>query len=105
LNPGARYIYELDAHLDRFHRSAAKAKITPPFDRATIREILVQTVAAGKCQNGILRFWMSVGRGDFELSSKGCTKASLYACLLEEDILVNGAPDGVKVRSCTFRTS
>ncbi|KAG0560628.1 hypothetical protein M758_9G000800 [Ceratodon purpureus] len=91
------HLYELDAHLDRFLRSAAKAKITPPFDRATIREILVQTAAAGKCQSGILRYWMSVGRGNFDLSAKDCTEASLYACLVEENVLENGAPDGVKV--------
>lgn len=95
------YIYELDAHLDRFLRSAAKAKITPPFDRATMRDILVQTVAAGKCQNGILRYWMSAGRGNFDLSSKDCTKASLYACLLEEDIIELAAPAGVKVITST----
>lgn len=95
------HLYELDAHLDRFLRSAAKAKITPPFDRATIREILVQTVAAGKCQNGILRYWMSVGRGDFDLSAKNCTEALLYASLVEENVLEEGAPDGVKLITTT----
>ena len=59
----------------------------------------MQTVAAGKCQNGLLRYWLSVGRGDFELSTKMCTEALLYACLVEEDVVDEGASDGVKVCS------
>lgn len=62
----------------------------------------MQTVAAGKCQNGILRYWMSVGRGDFDLSAKNCTEALLYASLVEENVLEEGAPDGVKVHSPLF---
>ncbi|XP_073396960.1 D-amino-acid transaminase, chloroplastic isoform X2 [Physcomitrium patens] len=95
------YLYELDAHLDRFLSSATKAKITPPFDRATIREILLQTVSAGKCQHGILRFWMSVGRGNFELSAKNCLESSLFACLVEENFIDDEPLDGLKVITST----
>lgn len=80
-----RNLYELDTHLNRFLDSAAKAKITPPFNRATIREILIQTVAAAHCKDGTLRFWLSAGRGDFDLSTKNCTEASLYACFMERN--------------------
>lgn len=83
-----RNLYELDTHLDRFLDSAAKAKILPPFNRAMIREILMQTVAAGSCKDGTLRFWLSAGRGNFELSTKNC-EASLYACLLERSPIQN----------------
>ncbi|KAL0394065.1 UNVERIFIED_CONTAM: D-amino-acid transaminase, chloroplastic [Sesamum latifolium] len=34
------YLYELDQHIDRFLRSAAMAKIKPPFDRESIRSII-----------------------------------------------------------------
>ncbi|KAK9907853.1 hypothetical protein M0R45_000040 [Rubus argutus] len=34
------YLYELDVHLNRFLRSASKARITSPFDRSTLRSIL-----------------------------------------------------------------
>ncbi|KAL1315055.1 hypothetical protein AAHE18_16G231900 [Arachis hypogaea] len=37
------YLYELDQHLDRFLRSASMSKIDPPFDRESIRRILIQT--------------------------------------------------------------
>ena len=84
-NQFCRHLYELDAHLDRFLRSAAKAKITPPFDRATIRDILIQTVAAGECKSGILRYWLSVGRGGFKISPLECDKSLMYAVLVEEN--------------------
>ncbi|XP_002982973.2 D-amino-acid transaminase, chloroplastic [Selaginella moellendorffii] len=76
------YLYELDAHLDRFHKSAAAAKIQPPFDRATMREILIQTVASSGCKLGSLRYWLSAGPGGFGLSSSECTMSTLYAVVL-----------------------
>ncbi|PRQ24911.1 putative D-amino-acid transaminase, Aminodeoxychorismate lyase [Rosa chinensis] len=33
------YLYELDVHLNRFLRSASKARIPSPFDRSTLRSI------------------------------------------------------------------
>jgi len=90
-----RNLYELDTHLNRLLDSAAKAKITPPFNRATIREILIQTVAAGRCKDGTLRFWLSAGRGDFELSTKNCKEASLFACLMEKSPIDYGGNEPI----------
>ncbi|KAJ1403464.1 Aminotransferase-like, PLP-dependent enzyme [Sesbania bispinosa] len=53
------YLYELDVHLDRFLRSASKAKIPSPFPRSTLRSILIQLTAASKCKKGTLRYWLS----------------------------------------------
>jgi hypothetical protein len=36
----------LDRHLDRFLRSMASARVAPPFDRATLRAIILRTAAA-----------------------------------------------------------
>ena len=91
------FLYELDAHLDRLLRSAAKSKITSPFDRATLRHILIQTVAASKCKRGSLRYWLSAGLGGFGLSSKECFKSTFYAMVT--DVTYKG-PEGVKVRQC-----
>ncbi|XP_020585746.1 D-amino-acid transaminase, chloroplastic isoform X1 [Phalaenopsis equestris] len=77
------YLYELDQHLDRFLRSAAMAKINLPFDRSQIRNILIQTVSASKCTEGALRYWLSVGPGDFYLSPSGCLQSALYAVAYE----------------------
>ncbi|KAH7436617.1 hypothetical protein KP509_05G028100 [Ceratopteris richardii] len=72
-------LYELDAHLDRLLRSASMAKITSPFSRKELREILVRTVAVSKNRNGFLRYWLSAGPGGFALSSRECPIASFYA--------------------------
>ncbi|XP_027082878.1 D-amino-acid transaminase, chloroplastic-like isoform X1 [Coffea arabica] len=77
------YLYELDQHLDRFIRSATTAKIKLPFDRDSIRRILIQTVSASKCRKGSLRYWLSAGPGDFQLSSSGCHQSALYAIVIQ----------------------
>ncbi|CAM6016253.1 unnamed protein product [Sphagnum balticum] len=91
------YLYELDAHLDRFLRSAAKAKITPPVNQAAMREILLQTVAAAHCRDGFLRYWLSCGRGGFELSTKECDQATFYAIVLNENHVNDKVDCGVEV--------
>lgn len=77
------HLYELDQHLDRIIRSATMAKIDLPFDRESIRRILIQTVSASKCRSGTLRYWLSAGPGDFQLSPSGCCKSSLYAIVIQ----------------------
>ncbi|CAL0323095.1 unnamed protein product [Lupinus luteus] len=78
------YLYELDQHLDRFLRSSSLSKIDPPFDRGSIRRILIQTVSASKCRKGSLRYWLSAGPGDFQLSPSGCHQSSLYAIVIPD---------------------
>lgn len=90
-----RYLYELDVHLDRFLRSASKAKITSPFSQSALRSILVQLTAASKCKKGTLRFWLSAGPGDFLLSSAGCPTSAFYAVVIDDDF--SQCKDGVKV--------
>lgn len=60
------------------------AKIKLPFDGETIRRILIQTVSASKCRQGSLRYWLSAGPGDFQLSPAGCCQSSLYAIVIQD---------------------
>ncbi|KAL6501964.1 hypothetical protein OROGR_027097 [Orobanche gracilis] len=78
------HLYELDQHLDRFLRSAAMAKIKLPFNRESIRTILITTVSASKCREGSLRYWLSAGSGDFLLSPSSYHRSSLYAVVMRE---------------------
>ncbi|XP_022143164.1 D-amino-acid transaminase, chloroplastic [Momordica charantia] len=91
------YLYELDQHLDRILRSASMAKINlpVPYDRETIKRILIRTVSASKCRNGSLRYWLSAGPGDFQLSSSGCYEPSLYAVVIQGK--PPSHPKGIKV--------
>ncbi|KAG8657312.1 hypothetical protein MANES_03G061400v8 [Manihot esculenta] len=88
-------LYELDQHLDRILRAASKAKISLPFDRESIRRILIQTVSASKCQKGLLRYWLSAGPGDFQLSSSGCHQPALYAIVIQDQSPLDSK--GIKV--------
>ncbi|XVF35471.1 hypothetical protein REPUB_Repub18cG0148700 [Reevesia pubescens] len=89
------YLYELDQHVDRIIRSASMAKLVLPFDRETIRRILVQTVSVSKCIKGSLRYWISAGPGDFQLSPSGCHQPALYAIVIEDQSLFDSK--GIKV--------
>jgi len=75
-------LYELDPHLDRFLRSAARARIASPFPRDTLRRILIQTTAASGCRRGSIRYWLSNGPGDFLLSPRGCPSPAFYAVVI-----------------------
>jgi 4-amino-4-deoxychorismate lyase len=61
-------IYDLEAHLDRFQRSAEHSKLALPCPRERMREIIVQTVAASNQRDGAIRYWISSGPGSLELS-------------------------------------
>lgn len=89
------YLYELDQHLDRFVRSASMAKISLPFDRETMRSILIQTVSASKCRNGSLRYWLSAGHGDFLLSPSGCAEPAFYVIVIQSS--ASSDHKGIKV--------
>jgi 4-amino-4-deoxychorismate lyase len=61
-------IYDLEAHLDRFVRSAEHAKLRLPASRQEMREIIVRTTAASGHRDGAIRYWLSSGPGSLELS-------------------------------------
>lgn len=60
------------------------AKIELPYDRERIRRILIQTVSASKCRKGSLRYWLSAGPGDFQLSPSGCHQPAFYAVVIQD---------------------
>ncbi|XP_042503185.1 D-amino-acid transaminase, chloroplastic-like isoform X2 [Macadamia integrifolia] len=89
------YLYELDTHLDRFLRSASKAKISSPFPQSSLRSILLQLAAVSQCKKGSLRYWLSAGPGNFLLSPAGCPTSAFYAVVIEDNY--SQCKEGVKV--------
>jgi 4-amino-4-deoxychorismate lyase len=61
-------IYDLEAHLDRFVRSAERSKLRLPGAREEMRDIIVKTTAASGRRDGSIRYWLSSGPGSLELS-------------------------------------
>jgi 4-amino-4-deoxychorismate lyase len=61
-------IYDLEAHLDRFLRSAGLSRLTLPCPREEMREIIVRTAAASGRREGSIRYWISAGPGSLGLA-------------------------------------
>src|SRR3990170_1019486 len=61
-------IYDLDAHLDRFLKSAERSKLRIWGSREEMRDIIVKTTAASGRRDGSIRYWLSSGPGSLELT-------------------------------------
>jgi 4-amino-4-deoxychorismate lyase len=61
-------IYDLEAHLDRFLRSAGNSKLKLPGTRQEMRDIIVRTTAASGKRDGSIRYWISSGPGSLGLA-------------------------------------
>ena len=60
-------IYDLEAHLDRFIRSATTSRLTLPCTREEMRDVIVRTAAASGKRDGSIRYWISSGPGSLGL--------------------------------------
>ncbi len=60
-------IYDLEAHLDRFIRSARNSRLQLP-TRDEVRDIIVRTTAASGRRGGSIRYWASAGPGSLGLT-------------------------------------
>lgn len=61
-------IYDLEAHLDRFQRSADHSMLRMPASRDEMRAIIIATVAASGTRDGAIRYWASSGPGSLDLA-------------------------------------
>jgi 4-amino-4-deoxychorismate lyase len=61
-------IYDLDAHLDRFLKSAERSKLKLPGSRDQMRDIIIRTTAASGRRDGSIRYWLSSGPGNLDLT-------------------------------------
>ena len=61
-------LYDLEAHLDRFLRSAERSKLKLPGTRESMRDIIIATTAASGHRDGSIRYWLSSGPGSLELT-------------------------------------
>ena len=91
-------LYQLDPHLDRLLRSADLARITLPFPRGKLRQIILDTAAAGRKQEGSVRYWLSAGPGGFALGPAECVGSSFYVIVFKQEFYPESYyTEGVKV--------
>jgi 4-amino-4-deoxychorismate lyase len=74
-------MYQLEAHLSRFERSASMARIPLPFPRSQLRDIILETGGASGQRNAAVRYWASVGPGGFGLAPSECVGSSFHVMI------------------------
>jgi 4-amino-4-deoxychorismate lyase len=78
-------LYQLDPHLDRLLRSAESARISLPFPREQLRQIILDTAAASARRDASVRYWLSAGPGGFGLGPVECIGSSFYVVIFKQD--------------------
>ena len=71
-------IYCLNEHLDRLFFSAQRIALIPPFDRATIRARLLDTIHTANRPSHLVRVILSRGTGSMGINPYDCPTAHLY---------------------------
>jgi 4-amino-4-deoxychorismate lyase len=74
-------IYDLEAHLDRFARSAASSKLKFRFGRQDMRDIIIRTTAASGKRDGSIRYWASSGPGSLGLAPAGGAEPAFFVMI------------------------
>ena len=96
-------IYDLEAHLDRFIRSAGHSNLRLPGTRDEMRDIIVRTTAVSGKRDGAIRYWLSSGPGSLELSPAAGAEPGffvmIFAGLSYPDRWYS---DGLRVMTTTF---
>src|SRR6266496_5795403 len=91
-------LYQLDPHLDRLLRSAELARISLPFPREQLRQIILDTAAASGKRDGSVRYWLSAGPGGFALGPAECIGSSFYVIVFKQEFYPQSYyTEGVKV--------
>jgi len=91
-------LYQLDPHLDRLLRSAESARISLPFSRAELRQIILDTAAASRQREGSVRYWLSAGPGGYALGPAECVGSSFYVIVFKQEFYPQSYySEGVKV--------
>ena len=96
-------IYDLEAHLDRFVRSAEHSKLALGRTRAEMRDIVVSTTAASGCRDGAIRYWLSSGPGSLELSPAAGSQPGFFVMVFAGlSYPARWYTEGLRVMTTTF---
>ena len=96
-------IYDLDAHLDRFVRSAERSRLQLPGTRAEMRDIIIQTTATSGRRDGSIRYWLSSGPGSLELTpAKGAEPGFFVMIFGGLSYPERWYTDGLRVMTTTY---
>jgi 4-amino-4-deoxychorismate lyase len=96
-------IYDLDAHLDRFLKSAERSKLKLPGSRAEMRDIIIRTAAASGRRDGAIRYWLSSGTGSLDLTPVAGADPGFFVMIFAGLVYPEKwKTDGVRVMTTTY---
>ena len=96
-------IYDLEAHLDRFLASAERSKLTLAGSRAEMRDIIIRTAAASGVRDGSIRYWLSSGPGNLDLTPAAGAVPGFFVMIFGGlSYPARWYSDGLKVMTTTY---
>ena len=96
-------IYDLEAHLDRFLKSAERSKLTLPCSRAEMRDIIIKTTAASGRRDGSIRYWLSSGPGSLDLTPAAGAEPGFFVMIFPGLVYPEKwKTEGVRVMTTTY---
>ena len=96
-------IYDLDAHLDRFLKSAERSKLTLPASRGEMRDIIIRTTAASGRRDGSIRYWLSSGPGSLDLAPAAGAEPGFFVMIFPGLVYPEKwKTSGVRVMTTTY---
>ncbi len=96
-------IYDLDAHLDRFLKSAERSKLKLPGTRDEMRDIIIKTTAASGRKDGSIRYWLSSGTGSLDLTPVAGADPGFFVMIFAGLVYPDKwKTDGVRVMTTTY---
>lgn len=104
------HVYQLNAHLDRLFINASKTNIPLPrnISISQLKRTVLETVAASKLMDGVVKIFLSSGRGGFGLSNEEClnsTGSTLYIVAIDQDIMQHDTPTEELAKGLCVKTS
>jgi 4-amino-4-deoxychorismate lyase len=96
-------IYDLDAHLDRFLKSAERSKLKLPASRDEMRDIIIRTTAASERRDGSIRYWLSSGPGSLDLTPAAGSEPGFFVMIFSGLVYPEKwKTEGVRVMTTTY---
>jgi len=96
-------LYDLEAHLDRFLRSAERSKLTLPASRGEMRDVIIKTTAASGRREGSIRYWLSSGPGSLDLTPAKGAEPGFFVMVFDGLTYPDRwYTDGLKVMTTTY---
>src|SRR5687767_3364344 len=96
-------IYDLEAHLDRFLKSAERSKLKLPCTRAEMRDIIIKTTAASGRRDGSIRYWLSSGPGSLDLMPAAGAEPGFFVMIFPGLVYPDSfKTTGVRVMTTTY---